>query len=86
MSKIFAGGNHSWVTVDENMPIREHYREPSPLNTVFSHENINSSKLQELMENWTFLKRAHLKFCVRVLPSKITIRKYWSKITGNVKL
>lgn len=31
ISRIFAGGNHSWVVLDENMPVRESYRPPSPL-------------------------------------------------------
>ncbi len=29
--KIFAGGNHSWVVIDDIMPIREHYEPPSPV-------------------------------------------------------
>ena len=29
--KIFAGGNHSWVVIDDIIPVREHYRPPSPV-------------------------------------------------------
>jgi hypothetical protein len=29
--KIFAGGNHSWVVLDDIIPVREKYRPPSPL-------------------------------------------------------
>ena len=29
--KIFAGGNHSWVVLDDIIPVREKYRAPSPL-------------------------------------------------------
>jgi hypothetical protein len=29
--KMFAGGNHSWVVVDDIMPEREMYRPPSPV-------------------------------------------------------
>lgn len=29
--KIFAGGNHSWVVIDEFIPVREDYRPPSPV-------------------------------------------------------
>ena len=29
--KIFAGGNHSWVVIDDNMPVRCDYRPPSPV-------------------------------------------------------
>jgi len=28
---VFAGGSHSWVVIDEHMPVREAYRPPSPL-------------------------------------------------------
>lgn len=28
---IFAGGHHSWVTIDDLMPVKEHYRPPSPV-------------------------------------------------------
>jgi regulator of chromosome condensation len=31
VSRIFAGGNHSWFLLDDNMPVREGYRPPSPL-------------------------------------------------------
>ena len=31
MYKMFAGGNHSWVVIDDIMPIRENYRPPSPI-------------------------------------------------------
>lgn len=31
MFKIFAGGNHSWVVLDDIIPVREKYRPPSPL-------------------------------------------------------
>jgi hypothetical protein len=34
ITKIFAGGNHSWVVLDENIPVRDHYRPPSPLYQV----------------------------------------------------
>jgi len=29
--KVFAGGNHSWVVLDDIIPVREKYRPPSPL-------------------------------------------------------
>ena len=29
--RVFAGGNHSWVLIDEFMPIRLKVRAPSPL-------------------------------------------------------
>jgi hypothetical protein len=29
--KIFAGGNHSWIVLDDIIPVREKYRAPSPL-------------------------------------------------------
>lgn len=29
--RIFAGGNHSWVVLDDIIPVREKYRAPSPL-------------------------------------------------------
>jgi len=29
--KIFAGGNHSWVVIDEVIPIKDKYRPPSPV-------------------------------------------------------
>ena len=29
--KIFAGGHHSWVVLDDIIPVREKYRAPSPL-------------------------------------------------------
>jgi len=29
--KIFAGGNHSWVVLDDIIPVREKYRPPSPM-------------------------------------------------------
>jgi len=29
--RIFAGGNHSWVLLDEFVPMRKAYRAPSPL-------------------------------------------------------
>jgi alpha-tubulin suppressor-like RCC1 family protein len=38
--KMFAGGNHSWVVIDDIMPIRENYRPPSP---VGYYSNIQSS-------------------------------------------
>jgi len=31
ISKIFAGGNHSWIVLDTVMPVREKYNAPSPL-------------------------------------------------------
>lgn len=31
VNMIFAGGNHSWITIDQNLPVRDHYRPPSPL-------------------------------------------------------
>ena len=31
VSKIFAGGNHSWVVIDDIVPLRENYRAPSPI-------------------------------------------------------
>jgi hypothetical protein len=38
--KIFAGGNHSWVVIDDIMPLRENYRPPSPV--MNSNFNITS--------------------------------------------
>lgn len=29
--RIFAGGNHSWVVIDDIIPIRRKYRPPSPV-------------------------------------------------------
>ena len=29
--RIFAGGNHSWVVIDDIIPVRRKYREPSPV-------------------------------------------------------
>lgn len=29
--KVFAGGNHSWVVLDDIIPVREKYRAPSPI-------------------------------------------------------
>lgn len=29
--RIFAGGNHSWVVIDDIIPIRKRYRAPSPV-------------------------------------------------------
>lgn len=29
--KVFAGGNHSWVVIDDIIPVRESYRPPSPV-------------------------------------------------------
>ena len=29
--KIFAGGNHSWVIIDDIVPVRKKYRPPSPV-------------------------------------------------------
>lgn len=29
--RIFAGGNHSWVVIDDIIPIRKKYRPPSPV-------------------------------------------------------
>ena len=29
--KIFAGGNHSWVVLDDIIPVRMKYRAPSPI-------------------------------------------------------
>ena len=29
--KIFAGGNHSWVIIDDIVPVRKRYRPPSPV-------------------------------------------------------
>lgn len=29
--RLFAGGNHSWVLLDEFVPLRKGYRPPSPL-------------------------------------------------------
>jgi hypothetical protein len=31
---MFAGGNHSWVVIDDIIPVREHYRPPSPVGHV----------------------------------------------------
>lgn len=28
---IYAGGNHSWVVIDDVMPVRDNYRPPSPV-------------------------------------------------------
>lgn len=32
--KVFAGGNHSWVVIDDILPVRENYRPPSPVNYI----------------------------------------------------
>lgn len=29
--RVFAGGNHSWVLLDEIIPMRNNVRQPSPL-------------------------------------------------------
>jgi len=29
--RIFAGGNHSWVVIDDIMPVRQRHRAPSPV-------------------------------------------------------
>ena len=29
--RIFAGGNHSWVIIDDIVPVRKRYRPPSPI-------------------------------------------------------
>jgi len=29
--RIFAGGNHSWVVIDDIMPVRRRHRPPSPV-------------------------------------------------------
>ncbi len=31
IEKIFAGGNHSWIVLDQNDPINNNYEPPSPL-------------------------------------------------------
>jgi len=48
--KIFAGGNHSWVVIDDIMPVRENYRAPSPvghcqasISSPISHSPMNTS-------------------------------------------
>jgi len=46
--KIFAGGNHSWVLLDDIIPVREKYRPPSPIKerasslSQSSHSNTRS--------------------------------------------
>lgn len=29
--RIFAGGNHSWVVIDDIVPVKRKYRPPSPV-------------------------------------------------------
>lgn len=31
IARIFAGGNHSWIVIDDVIPIRDNHRIPSPL-------------------------------------------------------
>jgi len=37
--KIFGGGNHSWVVIDDILPVRENYRPPSPVNHMNAQIN-----------------------------------------------
>jgi len=39
--RIFAGGNHSWVVVDDVLPVRDNYRPPSPV----GHDDTSSIAL-----------------------------------------
>lgn len=40
ISKIFAGGNHSWVVLDTLVPVRDKWSIPSPLK---SQNNLDNS-------------------------------------------
>jgi hypothetical protein len=35
VSKIYAGGDHSWAVVDEFTPYIENYEPPSPIKVAF---------------------------------------------------
>jgi hypothetical protein len=34
--RIFAGGNHSWVVIDDVIPVKDNYRPPSPVGNAES--------------------------------------------------
>lgn len=36
VQRVFAGGNHSWVVLDDMIPVKERYRAPSPPPEVLS--------------------------------------------------
>ncbi len=48
ISKIFAGGNHSWFILDENIPIREHFRPPSPLVQISNNHDTSHNLMSPL--------------------------------------
>ena len=39
ITKIFAGGNHSWVVIDDVVPVKDNYRVPSPTKTDGARAN-----------------------------------------------
>ena len=52
--RIFAGGNHSWVVIDDIIPIRRKFRAPSPVPDnkqmiIHGAENLGNSRLRQSM-------------------------------------
>ena len=68
--RIFAGGNHSWVVVDDVIPTRSNYRAPSPIPNLTTAAVIQRSKSrQSTKPESSFIegvKRQNLAFSVNL--------------------
>ena len=45
--RIFAGGNHSWVVVDDVIPMRSNYKTPSPVPNLSTVSVLHRSKSRQ---------------------------------------
>lgn len=68
--RIFAGGNHSWVVIDDVIPTRKNYRTPSPVPNLTTVPMTNRSKSrQSIKPEISFIegvKRQNLAFSVNL--------------------
>jgi hypothetical protein len=46
ISKIFAGGNHSWIVIDDIVPLKENYRPPSPIMELENRRSASNTPLK----------------------------------------
>jgi len=48
--KVFAGGNHSWLLLDDLMPLREFYKAPSPVKPDIKSPKRHSSRSKKRVQ------------------------------------
>ena len=70
ITKIFAGGNHSWAIIDIAQPIREDYEPPSPIDEL--NISLSSDKRAELsLHQSSYMKLPKSDFSLTIVYSEL---------------